>query len=297
MRGFCWSIFIIFLLILPIGNSIKPSSSDVILKDQKSFHINISGSQFWLAIKANFSNNTTISFHKYENYSVNGSDLSCFFELLQSDTGSYFYSVATWAPETSPDYYFQYHLGRFNKSYYHNVNNISGWGCGSSTIFTCNTSGTYYYVIAALTTSYFVDVMINYTGDATFSLTNGTEVFAFGRHDFFGIVNIGCKRGTFIVNGKKEIHVKNQLFASFATWSHSTGYEFLRYHTPSGGKEWSFCLEKKGEPTIANKSPNFQKGLWWGGNGTYSFFVDMNLFGIKKITPDIYLVGADILLP
>jgi hypothetical protein len=296
MKKLCWSILIIFLLILPIGNSIKPSSSDVILKDQKSFHVNISGSQFWLAIKANFSNNTIPSFHKYVDCSVNGSNLSCFLELLQSDTGSYFYSVATWAPETSPDYYFQYHLGPFNKSYYHYIEN-NGWERASTTISTSNTSGTYYYVIAASTTSCFVDVMINYTGDATFSLTNGTEVFAFGRHDFFGIANIGCKRGTFIVNGKKEIHVKNQLFASFATRSFSTGYEFLRYCTPGGGKEWSFCFEKKGGHIISNSSLNFQKGLWWGENGKYSFLVDMNLFGITKVTPDIYLVGADILLP
>jgi hypothetical protein len=139
--------------------------------------------------------------------------------------------------------------------------------------------------------------MINYTGDATFSFTNGTDVFAFGRNDFFGIVNIGCKRGTFIVNGKKEINIKNQLFASFYTRSHSTGYEFLRYHTPDSGKEWSFCFEKKGQQIISNKSLNFQKNLWWNENGKYSFFVDMNLFGISKVTPDVYLIGADILLP
>jgi hypothetical protein len=262
-----------------------------------SFHTNISGSRFWVAIKGDFFDLTKISFHKFVRYSLNGSSLNSYFDLIFSQAGSYFYDIGTCSPKTSPDYYFQYHLGPLNRSYYHYVDNITHWGWFSSTTSTCKTNGTYYFVWASYMTECSTDIWINFTGNATFSMTNGTEVFTFDRHDFLGNINMGWKKGTFIVNGKKEIQVKNQLFASFDTSVHSTGYEFLQYRSPTGKKNWKFCVDKKGEHLFTNQSSDFQKNLWWAKNGTWSFTVNMLNMGLNKLTPNVYLIGADIQLP
>ena len=263
-----------------------------------TFHTNISGGKFWIVIKATMpDNHSLIQFAKYCRFSTNGSSLNFISTCLDNFEHSiYFHDLHIYSLNASPDFYVQYHRGLFNFSYYHEVNNLTGWGWEWSS-FDTDSPRTWYYTIASSMAECFLDIWINCSGNATVSITKGTDVFAYDRHDFNGKINIGWKRGTFIVKGHKEIPIKHQLLAWFDCWMYSTGREFLQYTSPTGNKDWLFYVDKKGEHIQTNQSTDYRHNLAWAESGTWSFTVNMRNWGRKNITPNIWLLGADIFLP
>lgn len=110
---------------------------------------------------------------------------------------------------------------------------------------------------------------------------------------------MGWKKGTFILNGKKEIQINNSLFAWFETFNPKNGFEILKYKPPNGDYKRVFQIEICGKPINYNFSEtlDFKKGFWWGSSGKWTFKATMFNFGLRRVCPNLRLFGADIKLP
>jgi hypothetical protein len=193
------------------------------------------------------------------------------------------------------DNYYQIHLGPLNSSYYHEESDVQWWGKKITTRGFCNLTGTCYLCFIGYATDNIFKIWINATKNVTFSTTNGTDVFKFERHDFFGNINIGSENFTFILNGKKEIQIKNSLFAWFTTGLNlKNGFEILKYRLPTGEYKQKFLVDHQGECKVINESDDFEKALCWGSSGKWMFKVNILNQGYF---PNIHLFGADIKLP
>jgi hypothetical protein len=288
-----------FINVTTQAESIKIYSGEV--NNVTSYHGNISGAKYWYAIKINFSGAVIIQVEIYTKYTSNGSRINSFFNLYNPiyDEG-YLYRMERWSSGVNPDYYFKTQLGDWNWSWHHEGPVGDNWG--EEHIIAkiwCSNVSPYLITFISYTTNRNMDIWVNTSSDSnvTYSTSWGTDVFAYDRYDFSGIVNIGSKRGTLIINGQKNIQINNRLFAWFTTGLVSTGFETLKYKSPTGDSEWKYFKDRKGEHIYINESENFQKGLWWGTNGTWIFNVNMLDIGLKKNSPNIYLLGADIKFP
>jgi hypothetical protein len=298
-------ICIFFLLVVSSIGSLsvgyKLSEKINSIDNINSFHKEISGSKFWLAIKADFPEATNITIEYSYNYSSNNSKTNFFFDLFHGKNGGYFYGLKSWGyGYPNIDRYLQIHLGPLNWSYYHNDSDIEWWAEGGYLKWGFrNITGTYYLTYGAFTTEFTLNLWINASKNSTFSTTQGTEVFKFERNDFFGTFNIGWRRGTFILNGKKEIQINNSLFAWFDTSNFKNGFEILKYQSPTGDYKRLFQIDTRGEHINYNfnETMDFKKGLWWGPSGKWTFKATMFNFGLNTLCPNIHLFGADIKLP
>jgi hypothetical protein len=272
--------------------------------NRTSFHTNISGSKYWISIKVTFSGYANITVETYSNYTCNGSRINFFFDLYNPIYyDGYFYEIRRLSMGVNPEYYFKAQLGDWNWSWHHENQVGDFWGKEHEIVkIGCYNISPYLITFVSYTTNRDMDIWVNTSSDSniSYSTSSGTDVFAYDRYDFSGTVNIGSKRGTLIINGQKDIQINNQLFAWFDTGLVSTGFEILKYKSPTGMYNWKYYIDKKGEHTHVNESGNFGdfvKNLWWGTNGTWNFKVNMLNIGIKPYCPNIFLLGADIKLP
>jgi len=94
------------------------------------------------------------------------------------------------------------------------------------------------------------------------------------------------------------IHINNSLFAWFRPDVDSVAVELLKYRLPT-----SECKKKiqvwnlKGDTKYLQESEDFEKFLWWGPSGKWTFMISMIGFGKLNLYPNIELLGADIQLP
>jgi len=293
------SVFIIFLLVLPTSISAESDLQNSKMNlDHHSYHMVLSGPRIWKVIKFNFSEYTVLERQMYCSVSMNGSSTNFIAEWFDVMGNAIFWEV--WSSKIAiPDRYFQYKIGPFYGYHSHIKNNFKAWGTGSPLTFGTDVLKNHpqYYVFISYMNSSTYDIWLNWTGNATVSATQGTDVFAFDRHDFTGTLNIGRRRGTFILNGQKEITVENTLFAWYDVTNVSTGRETMQYTSPTGDKEFRSYVDKKGEHVAGNESLGFIDNLWWGSSGSWKFSINMFNRGLKKSTPNIYLIGADVRLP
>jgi len=294
------SIVAVVLLVLSSSvSSLETTSQNYNeITNQHSCHMILSGKKIWKVIKFNFSQETILNRHISCRCSMNDSTISFIAELF--DGGGSFYSWNIWAATiANPDHYLQYKFGRFYGFHSHNKN-VQGWANGAFLDFgfgVLNSTSTYYTFISYMNNSYY-DIWLNWTGNATISETAGTDVFAYDRHDFTGNLNIGRKRGTYIINGAKEISIENKLVAWYLVPNYSTGHEILKFNTPTGKEEWASYKDKKGEHVSVNVSSfHFYDDLLWGPSGTWQFSINMFNRGLQKKTPNVCLIGADIRRP
>ncbi len=274
---------------------------NTIFKNGSSLHVNLTGPRFWYIIKTHFSNPTTVttefcSYISSKNETVNAR--ATFFCKIPYKEGKYGYGL--YSPNAYPsskDFYFQLKFGRLNWSYFNiNQNGDSAWGKGHGKAISRNLTGTYYFIYAAYSAECYYDFWFNTSEETTFSITSGNETFFYQREDFFGNLNIGWQKGLLILNGKKEINVKNKLFAWF--WPHgTTGFEFLNYRMPSGRYEWQFQVHKSFETQSEKGSEYFDKHLFNGERGKWIFKTSMLNFDKYACDPNILLFGADVRFP
>jgi len=263
-----------------------------------SYHFILSGQKIWKVVKFNFSEYTVLERHINVHISMNGSSTNFIAEWFLGTGHAVFWTV-WWSKIAIPDRYFQYKIGPFYGYHSHTKNNFKYWGNGIPWTFSIDMAKNHpqYYVFISYMNSSYYDIWLNWTGNATVSATQGTDVFAYDRHDFTGTLNIGRRRGTFILNGQKEITVENTLFAWYDVTNVSTGRETLQYTSPTGDKEFQWYIDRQGEHVTGNDSWSFTDNLWWGQSGTWKFSINMFNRGLKKQTPNIYLIGADVKLP
>jgi hypothetical protein len=297
-----WLLLTVFLLLtLPSSASSYNITTQQEMNNSghdHSLHFVLSGSKIWYVVKFNFSEYTVLERHINFRVSMNGSSTNFVAEWFDGMGDAIFWTV--WWPKIAiPDRYFQYKIGPFYGYHSHTKNNFKYWGNGVPWTFGTDMGKNHpqYYVFISYMNSSYYDIWLNWTGNATVSATQGTDVFAYDRHDFTGTLNIGRRRGTFILNGQKEITVENTLFAWYDVTNVSTGRETLQYTSPTGDKEFHSYVDKKGEHIAGNESWGFIDNLWWGSSGTWKFSVNMFNRGLKKHTPDFYLIGADVPLP
>jgi len=312
------SICTVVLLVLSSQSAIRASKDDDLINvttqvegikidsgkesNVTSFHSNISGAKYWYSIKVNFSGAVIITVDTHSTYTSNGSRINFFFDLYNPIYyEGYLYGMESWTSGVNPDYYFKTQLGDWNWSWHHEHQVGDNWGKDHRIAkIWCSNVSPYLITFVSYTTNRDIDIWVNTSSDSniTYSTSWGTDVFAYDRYDSSGIVNVGSKRGTLIINGQKNIQINNRLFAWFNTGLFvSTGFETLKYKSPTGDYEWKYFRDRKGEHTYINESENFLKGLWWGTNGTWIFNVNMLNIGIRTCCPNIYLLGADIKLP
>ena len=275
-----------------------------IFENGSSLHVNLSGSRFWYVIKTHFSNLTSVTqdFYFYissKNETINSRATFFCVCVVPYKEGGYGYGLwDTNAYPSNKDFYFQFKFGRLNWSYY-NINqdgHSSGGGeaHGKGTYY--NLTGTYYFIFAAYAAECYYDFWFNTSEETTFSITQGNETFFYQREDFFGTINIGWVKGLFILSGKKEINVKNKLFAWF--WPHgTTGFEFLNYRMPSGTYEWQYQVHKSFETQSEKGSEYFDKHLFNGESGKWIFKTSILNFDKYACDPNILLFGADVKFP
>jgi hypothetical protein len=297
-----WLLLTVFLLLtLPSSASSYNITTQQEMKNSghdHSLHLVLSGSKIWYVVKFNFSEDTCLERQAYYQLSMNHSSTDFIAEIFYVPSEPIFWYV--WSSKiASPDRYFQYKIGPFYGYHSHIRNNLKAWMSGSLGTFACSTEINYpeYYIFISYMNSSSYDIWLNWTGNATISETQGTDVFAYERHDFTGNLNIGRRRGTFILNGEKDILVENTLFAWYGVSNCSTGRETLQYTTPIGTIGWRRYIDRRGEPIAINQSSSFFDNLWWGQSGTWKFSVNMFNRGLKRHTPDFYLIGADVQLP
>lgn len=293
------SIFIIIILIILSSISVEGNlQNSTKNSDQHSYHMTLSGSRIWAVVKFNFSEHTMLERQIDCSYSMNGSSTNFISEQFYGICYARFLTVL-WSKISIPDRYFQYKIGPFYGYRSHTKNNFKYWGNGFPGTFgiSMHKDNPQYYVFISYMNYSTCDIWLNWTGNATVSVTQGTDVFAYDRHDFTGTLNIGRRRGTFILNGQKEINVENTLFAFYDVANVSTGRETLQYTSPTGDTGFLRLIDKRGKHVDWNRSWGFSDNLLWGESGIWKFSVNMFNRGLIRHTPNIYLVGADIRLP
>ena len=268
-----------------------------------SYHINISGQKYWLVLNTTFlvPTNYTIEYNRY--IFGDHKTMEYFSDLWNAQNGQAYGLQRSGYYSSDADYYYQIDLGKINKSFYYSKQKHHEWEHWEHARLgpSYNRTGIYYhtffsYCDCKLST---MDIWINTSHNISLSMTQGTEVFFVDIEDFYGNINVGWRRGTFILNGIKEININNTLFAWFKPDERSTGFEVLEYTSPSGEHKRRTQVDIRGEPFNLNYSEvrDFDEGLWWASKGKWTFKTTMMKIGFKKYYPTVYLFGADIKLP
>jgi hypothetical protein len=89
------------------------------------------------------------------------------------------------------------------------------------------------------------------------------------------------------------------MFAWFRPDGEATGFELLKYQSPTGDFRRRFQVDIHGEPFNLNTSKmrDFEEGLWWASEGKWTFTTTLMKIGKWKSYPTVYLFGADLKLP
>jgi hypothetical protein len=284
-------------VLIPLQRSIVVASPsrEGFVTDQ--FHVNFTGPKAWFVIKANITETSDILFQSTNDESLNVTALSFSRYEIRNETDNTSIEFIMMSGFT-PDRYIQTRFGSLNWSYYHNYSVLPSWGRETTTIRAFNqTPGTYYFIVNVYAHDCVLDVWINLTVNATFTINSGTEVFAFRRHDFNGNLNIGGRRGTFILNGEKQVQIHNTLIAEVFVWAR-TGYYRVSFQPPTGDMEWLSSFDVIGKQVFSRSTDDYWDGLSNGTSGTWTFTVNMINIGIYLTgTPDVLLLGADVKFP
>jgi len=269
-----------------------------------SYYTNISGQKYWLSFKITFLEPTNFTLEYNRNLLQDHKTRDYFAYSHHSEySGGGGYRLSNFF-YSDTKYYYQINLGNINKSFYYTKQNPreneerdhNQLGPYSDKLGPHHYFTFFSYCDSKEET---MEIWINASHNVSISKTQGTEVFVFEREDFFGNINVGCKRGTMILNGVKKIHINNTLFAYFLTDSISTGFNFLKYITPSGEHKQIRLIELRGFPILfrPNKVEDFEEGLRWAENGTWTFKTTIVKMSFRKSYPMTFLFGADIKLP
>lgn len=268
-----------------------------------SYRMNISGQKFWFSIKITFLVPTNITI-EYNRYILCDHKTRVYFSRLWNSQNSYTYGMSRSGYYSSDaDYYYQINLGEINRSFYHSKQKYYEWETRRHTKLgpSYNRTGTHYHTFFSYSDckESTMEIWINTSHNISISTTQGTEVFFFDREDFYGNINMGCRRGTFILNGVKEIDINDSMFAWFKPDGEATGFEVLEYKSPTGDHKRRTQVDIRGEPFNLNHSEvwDFNEGLWWASKGKWTFKTTMMKIGLEKFYPTVFLFGADIKLP
>jgi hypothetical protein len=252
----------------------------------------------WTVITCNFTKPTNVNLTILQRFSYNDtSDTTRFIIQEVSRNGESLFGGNEFESH-GPDRYFQTKFGPINISYYHSPPLYEGWGYSGSWFGIGNCTGLYDFLIISYgPANSTLEISINVSTNTTFYATHGTDVFAFQRADFIGTINIGWKHGTFILNGEKQITIKNSLVCFFNTqWFGGFGYERLRYQTPSGNLAYHFAINFQYRTFLDRESRTFGSALWYGEKGIWTFTA--NYFLVASFDcPNLILAGADVQLP
>lgn len=251
----------------------------------------------WTTITCNFTEPTNVNFSMLQRYSYNNtSDTTRFIINAISRNGERLYGGNMFQLD-GPDRYIQTKFGSINISYYHSPRSYQGWGYSRSWYDICNCTGLYDFLIISYGSVSTLEINMNVSTNTTFYATYGTEVFAFQRADFIGIINLGWKHGTFILNGEKKITIKNSLVCSFNTWWYGGfGYELLKYQTPSKNLSHHYAINFQYRTFFEQESRTFESALWLGEKGIWTFTANYFLV-VSFFSPNLILAGADVQLP
>lgn len=267
------------------------------------FHTNFSGQKFWFSIKMTCLVPTNMTI-EYSKYILSDYKTIEYHSRLMHGQNYYSYGLGHSGSHSSDvNYYCQIDIGRFNWSVYNDNQKYYEDEHRSHTLIgpSINKTGTHYFTFFSYCDckESTMDIWINSSHDISISTTQGKDVFFFNRDDFYGNLNMGCKRGTFILNGVKDIDIKETMFAWFNPDGKATGFEILEYESPTGDNRRRFQLDIRGEPLNINHTEiyNFDKDLWWASKGKWTFKTTMMKIGLMKHYPTVYLFGADIKLP
>lgn len=284
-----------------LQNSSWPSPTIPALKQQGTcvngtdFSTNISGPSFWMVIKMTFSQRANISFEHNGFYSYNHSAFGYFIEAYTladfQDYISFFNACYRWG---DPEVYC--HIGSLNWSFAHNKSqDFSHYGTEHFT-GAIKGNGSYYIVFISYATNRSLSVNIHSNVSGSFAVEWGDTVFALDRDDFLGGVNVGWRRGVCIINAQRTLDIKHCFFGFFDTMSCS-GYSLLSYQTPDGTSYRRFTLDFLGRYLFTSNLTHLDSGLVWGQSGTWRFHATMIYVALLKLSPRVYLAGADICLP
>ena len=289
------SLFIIILLLFPssisAGNNLQNCKVE---SYQHGLHLTLSGPRIWTVVKFNFSKYTALERRISCRCSLNDSSLGFIAEVFQGESAPSGYTVMS-PTIANPGRYFE--IGPLHRLHFH-IRHIKSWNCWTD-FFACiyPSNMTQYYIFISYTNYSYYDIRLNWTGNATVSIANGSDVFAYERHDFTGNLNIGRRRGTVILNGQMDITVNHTLFAWYDVSNTLTGREVLRYTNPNGDEAWESYRDQRGNHIAWNDTARFDENLLWGPSGAWKFSVNMFNRGLKRQTPNIFLFGADVQLP
>ena len=269
-----------------------------------SYYTNISGQQYWVSFKIDYLESLNVTL-EYTRHTVQDHRTRDYFMNYRQSENSYGFSLhISNFISLDTHYYYQINLGTINKSFYytkqhpreteereHKQYGPYGNNLGPHRYFT--------FLSYSDCKEETLDIWINSSDNVSISKTHGTDVFVCERDDFFGKINVGCKRGTMLVNGIKKITINNTLFAYFSTDMISTGYNLLKYIAPSGHHKQLRHIRLKGLPFLYRwgKAEEFEEGLLWAEKGTWTFKTTVVKMSVRKSYPMTFLFGADVTLP
>ena len=254
------------------------------------FTVNISGQTFWMVIKLTFPPNTYIDIWHNGTVSYNHSKYGYFiFMYTHSDLQ---YDLVSFSGDfmwSDPEVYC--HIGALNWSVAHNKSqDMPSWGDEHfHGVLPWWINGPWYLIFISYATNRSESVHIHANMSGSIAVERGDTVFALDRDNFLGGINIGWRRGVFMVNTQRTLEIKHRFVGWFGTFSWN-GFYFLRYQMPNGTSVRLFGLDFLGH------NMNFTMPVI-GPSGMWRFHATMMNIALLKIYPRVYLAGADIILP
>jgi hypothetical protein len=259
-------------------------------KNGTDFTVNISGQTFWMVIKLTFPPNTYINVWHNGTASYNHSKYG-YFIFMYTHSDFQYDLVSFWGDFMWSDPEVYCHIGALNWSVAHNKSqDIPDWGDEHfHGVLPWWINGPWYLIFISYATNRSESVHIHANMSGSIAVERGDTVFALDRDNFLGGINIGWRRGVFMVNTQRTLEIKNRFVGWFGTFSWS-GFYFLRYQMPNGTSGRLFGLD------FLSHNMNFTMPVI-GPSGTWRFHATMMNVALLKIYPRVYLAGADICLP
>jgi hypothetical protein len=302
MKKHLISLLVLFLLVstsfVGVSNQTKQTSVDTnpTLKEQGTcvngtdFTVNISGQSFWMVIKLTFPPNTYIDIWHNGTVSYNHSNYGYFIFMYTPSDFNYCLD-SCWCDFLWSDPEVYCHIGALNWSVPHNKSqDIPDWGDEYfHGVLPWWITGPWYLIFISYATNRSLSVQIHANMSGSIAVERGDMVFALDRDNFLGGINIGWRRGVFMVGTQRTLEIKHRFVGWFGTLSW-TGFYFLRYQMPNGTTSRLFGLDFLGY------NMNFSMPVI-GPSGTWRFHATMMNIALLKIYPRVYLAGADIILP
>ena len=280
---------------LPVGE--KPIEMNC---DNNSFHLVSSKTNFWCVVKMSSEQSVQVEdfyLRYWYNQSAFQSRKTGSLCMLGNpyQQGSGFGDKDFTAVSLLDDFYIQAGMGPINWSFEHLRSGWEGFQVRGTTegafSYLANPA---YFVYAVSSDKAGMELWINTTGNVTFTLAEGDEVFLFSRENFVGKINTGCRWGTFMVDGKIQVDIENT-FIGWVELLGCTGWEKFGYTDPQGRQKEMMQVDWRGS-TIYRNGSLFDpwRELIVGENGIWTFEMDMINGGF--LGSEVLLFGADVLL-